>query len=279
MNCLFKNITPMFLIKSIGRFLRLLVSIIVFPRCYTRILCDSMKEKLKAVDTQEESCILEIDKFLHLNRADAYCAAKQIHFKRKTWKHTFLNLGDDSATMYLYCEHEGKKGPNELTSMLLDYVNHNREDEIKELILTSHGCPKIFFKWPQEKITTSAELPVDWDSVICNARKYSTPFSLRMMTYDDFKEMKAATDPFFLKTPKPPLQLKETRMLQVVKGESTLRIKNTYSGLWATHIVHSRQSLVPNLEIPALYQYNPEINPAKANDLAKLMAYLECPTN
>ncbi|KAJ8891972.1 hypothetical protein PR048_004537 [Dryococelus australis] len=247
------------------------------------------------------------------------CCKKEIHFKSKTRKHKFFvirlhaeltlshitsnvfysqqlwynifgvhNLGDDLATMYHYCEHEGKKGTNEVTSILLDYINHNREDKIKELVLTSDGSPcqnknrtmmhiiilpsRTYLPNDQDfslightkKITTSAELPVDWDSVICNARKYPTPFTLCIMRYDNFKDMKAATDPFFLKTPKPPLQLTEAR---VVKGESTLRFKNTYSGPWATHI------------IPALYQCNPRIKPAKANDLAKLMAYLECPAN
>ncbi|KAJ8888488.1 hypothetical protein PR048_007979 [Dryococelus australis] len=121
-----------------------------------------------------------------------------------------------------------RRDPTKVTSMLLDCINHNREDEIKELVLTSDGSSG------QNK----NKLPVDWDSVICNARKYPTPFSLLIMRYD-FKDMKAATDPFFPKTPKPPLQLKEARVVQVVKG----------------------------------------IKPAKANDLAKLMAYLECPAN
>ncbi|KAJ8892739.1 hypothetical protein PR048_005320 [Dryococelus australis] len=62
----------------------------------------------------------------------------------------------------------------------------------------------------KKKITTSAELPVDWDGVICSARKYPTPFFLCIMGYDGIQhDMKAATYPFFLKTPKPPLQLKE----------------------------------------------------------------------
>ncbi|KAJ8883576.1 hypothetical protein PR048_015420 [Dryococelus australis] len=335
-NCLFKNITSMFLRKSIDWFLRHLVSVLV-----------------TLADTQEESCILEKEKTLHLKRADAYRAAKKkytlrvkqgsIHFlsfdymqnlplphitinvvfcSRQLWYNIFgvHNLGDDSVTMYSYCEHEGKKGPNEVTSMLLDKINHNREDEIKELVLTRDRCPgqnnnsttmhfiyclahvlkvydKVTYIFPvrghtympndqdfslighKKKSTASAELPVDWDSVIFNARKCPTSFSLDIMRYDDFKDIKAETGPFFLKTPKSPLQIKEARVVQVVKGESTLRIKITHSGPWATQIVHSRQPLVPYLDIPALYQCNAGIKSAKANDLAKLMAYLECPAN
>ncbi|KAJ8888115.1 hypothetical protein PR048_007602 [Dryococelus australis] len=78
------------------------------------------------------------------------------------------------------------------------------------------------------------------------------------MRYDDFKDMKAATDPFFLKTPKPPYSSRRHEWYE-------------------TDIVHSRQPLVPYLVIPALYQYSPGIKPAKSNYLAKLLAYLECP--
>ncbi|KAJ8887858.1 hypothetical protein PR048_014076 [Dryococelus australis] len=275
-----------------------------------------MEQKIKAADTLEESFILEIEKTLHLKIADAYPKQGSIHFlsfdymqnlplphitsnvvfySLQLWNNIFgvHNLGEDSATVYHYCEREGKKGPNEVTPILRDYINHNREDEINELVLTSDGCPsqnknrtmmhfiyclvhllklydKVTYIFPVggKKITISTELPVDWDSVICNAKKYPTPFSLRIIIYDDFKYMKAATDPFFLKTLQVTLQLKETRVVQEVKGESTLSIKNTYSGQWTTHIVRSRQPLVPYLEIPAFYQCNPGIKHAKANDLA-----------
>ncbi|KAJ8876481.1 hypothetical protein PR048_020926 [Dryococelus australis] len=122
-----------------------------FPRSDICNLCDPMEQKMKTADTQEGSCILEIEKALHLKIADAYRAAKKKHTLRENqgsihaelapssdnnwqlWYNIFgvHNLGEDSATMYRFCEREGKKGRNEVTSMLLDYINHYREDEIK----------------------------------------------------------------------------------------------------------------------------------------------------
>lgn len=52
------------------------------------------------------------------------------------------NLGNNNVTMYTYCEHEGKKGPSEVTSMLLDYlVNLSLDEFPNELVLISDGCP------------------------------------------------------------------------------------------------------------------------------------------
>lgn len=50
------------------------------------------------------------------------------------------NLGDDSVKMYRYCEHEGRKGPNEVTSMILDYLN-NIQTDCDDQVLLRDGCP------------------------------------------------------------------------------------------------------------------------------------------
>ncbi|KAJ8886105.1 hypothetical protein PR048_012314 [Dryococelus australis] len=76
-------------------------------------------------------------------------------YSRQLW-HSIFEIHiicDDSTTIYRYCEHKGKKGPNKVTSMLLDYMKHFRKDEIKELCEVTRVCQMInnFFNQPNYK--------------------------------------------------------------------------------------------------------------------------------
>lgn len=57
-------------------------------------------------------------------------------------------------------------------------------------------------------------IPEIWDDIIRKARKYPSPFDLKV-SHDDFFDMKNEFKSSFLKTPKPPLKLQQVRMMMV----------------------------------------------------------------
>lgn len=146
-----------------------------YPRSDTCSFCDAIQQKLNAAKTPEEKSILETEKKIHLKQAEAFRNEKKkyilqakdgsitclsfdfmqnlplphiktnaVFYSRQLWYNLFgiHNLGDDSVTMYRYCENEGRKGPNEVTSMLLDYLKNIPIEKLTdELVLISDGCP------------------------------------------------------------------------------------------------------------------------------------------
>ena len=123
--------------------------------------------------------------------------------------------------------------------MLLDAINNLPDGKrYDELVLFSDGCPgqnknktilgrvslllspraETFLSYlpndqdfsligKKKKSTMKVEIPEMCDKIVEEARKHPSSFHLKIMTHEDFIDMKNAVEPFFLKTPKPLMKL------------------------------------------------------------------------
>lgn len=323
-----------------------------YPRSDTCSYCDSMELKIKTAMTDEQKQQLRNEKTLHLKKAEAfkedkkaykakaqmgeilclsfdfmqnlplpYIKTNAVFYARQLWQFVFgiHDLGSEVVTIYSYCEYIAKKGSNEVTSMLLDYLkNISPEGRPSELVLISDGCPgqnknmtmvrflytlihvfkmfeKITYLFPvrghsylpndqdfslieiKKRRLPCAEVPEDWDRVILSARQKPSPFKLRNLSTFDVKNIKKSTEAYFLKTPKPPLKLKNIRMLQFNGNDPFVKCRHSYRGPWQTSIVRNKKELSEVLTLDCLYIEPPCIAPAKLKDIKSLIPYLGNP--
>lgn len=131
----------------------------------------------------------------------------------------------------------------------------------------------------KKKKANIVTLPEHWDKVVQDARQHPSPFKLKIMTHEDFFDIRSAVEPLFLKTPKPPLKLQQVRMMLFDQHDIHVNLRKSYYGLWERHIVvnKSYKNTGNTLDIRKLYQSPPGIQPAKANNLRELIQYLENP--
>ncbi|KAJ8896344.1 hypothetical protein PR048_001688 [Dryococelus australis] len=197
----------------------------------------------------------------------------QHFYSHQLWRIVFgvHDLGSDSVTMFTY--HEGD-GNNEVTSMLLTYINNNNEP-LDNLVLISDSCcgqnknqtmvhvlftlVRCFHVFKtiaylfsvrghsylpidqgfslidkKKRHIESVELPEEWDNIIQEARKKPSPFSVINMHYP----------------------------------------RDTYHGPWQTCTVLKKPMLAV-LDLPPLYATHPPIAPVKKKDLQQLMSFVK----
>lgn len=325
-----------------------------YPRSDTCSFCDSMVLKIQCAKTDEEKRELEIQKTLHLKKAETfqnerrlfktkaqageilclsfdymqnlplpYIKTNSVFYARQLWQYVFgiHDVGSNNVTVYTYCENTAKKGSNEVTSILLDYLkNISPDGRPDELVLISDGCPgqnknmtmvrflyavihifkmlkQITYLFPvrghsylhndqdfslieiKKRKLPRAEVPEDWNKLILNARQNPSPFHLKELSTYDVKDIKKSTEDFFLKTPKPPLRLKQVRMLMINENDPFVKFRHTYHGHWYSSTVRNKNKLPEFLTLDCLYDEPPRVAPAKLKDLQNLMPYLNSPDN
>lgn len=201
-----------------------------YPRSDTCTICDSNRLSQLSTQSVTEKSQLDVEYKLHLKRAEAFTKYKQtyimrakegtvtcitfdfmqnlplphipsnvVYYSRQLWYNVFgvHNLADGSATMYRYLEHEGKKGPNEVISMIFHFINNflPETQRCNELVLISDGCPgqnknrtmvffiyclvhvlklfhKVTYLFP---IRGHSYLPNDQDFALIGVKKKKTP--------------------------------------------------------------------------------------------------------
>ncbi|KAJ8887489.1 hypothetical protein PR048_013704 [Dryococelus australis] len=176
-----------------------------------------------------------------------------VFYSHQLWHIVFgvHDLGSDSVTMFTYHEGDGRKGSNEVTSMLLTYINNknnlwinfchgqNKYQTMVHFLFTLVHCFHVF-KTVTHLFTVRGHnyLPNDQDfSLIAikkkkththtlnlsnyqkKARKKLSLFSVVNMHYCDFVNMKADMDDYFLKSPKFPLKIKSACMLYITEKD------------------------------------------------------------
>lgn len=224
------------------------------------------------------------------------------------------SLADDSASMFTYHEGIAKKGQNEVTSMLFYYLTRSVIITSRHLVLFSDGCPgqnknyvmihflymlvhclKLFdditYIFPirghsflpndqdfsiisKRKNVVTADIPQHWDNIIMQCREKPSPFNLVNMNQQHFFNFKLATDKFFLKNPKPAVQLKSLRMYRIQACNKFLEVRDSYSGPWRQCIIRNKTVFKSELELKILYDGLIPINPLKLKDLQTLCAVL-----
>ncbi|KAJ8874078.1 hypothetical protein PR048_024919 [Dryococelus australis] len=188
-------------------------------------------------------------------------------YNRKLWHNGFgvHDLGRESVTMFTYHEGDGRKGSNEVTSMLLTYTNNKNEPLDNFVLISDSFCGQnksqtMDFSLIDKKKRhiESVELPEEWDSIIQEARKKRSPFSVVNMRYRDFVNTKAATDDYIFKSPKLLLKIKSAHMLYITKKDFCLK-----------------KPMPAILDLPSLNKTHPPIAPVKKKDLQQLMPFLK----
>lgn len=241
-----------------------------------------------------------------------------VFFKSQLWYYVFgiHDLADDSASMYVYTEDVAKKGSNDVTSMLLHYLN-NTDLSKDHLVIFSDGCAgqnknhvmvyfqyllvhclKVFKKvthiFPirghsflpndqdfalieKKKRISSPEVPEHWDQLIRESREKPSPFTVINMTQDKFFDIQKACSPYFLKSPRPSLGLREARIIETISGSPYVKTRNTYSGAWTNCVVRNKKALGNFIDLQNLYQQPIPISSDKIKNIIALSSFLKNP--
>ncbi|KAJ8898049.1 hypothetical protein PR048_003409 [Dryococelus australis] len=262
-----------------------------FSRSGTCSICDTLAMKINNLNLLKRGKSLKQKIKVHLLNIEAFR-------KRKIFCRQAL-AGD------------GRKGSNEVTSMLLTDINNNNEPLDNCVLISDNCCGKnknqtiehclftlvhcfhvfktVTYLFPvrghsylpndqdfslidkKKQHIESVKLPEGWDSIIQESRKKQSPFSVVNIHYQDFVNMKAATDYYFLKSSKPPLKIVST---YVVHHRKTFMPEcETHHGPWQTCIV-LKKPMPAELDLPSLYATHPPIAPVKKKDLQQLMPFV-----
>lgn len=119
------------------------------------------------------------------------------------------------------------------------------------------------------------EAPNDWDSLIQTARQNPSPFEVVRMDQQHFFDFKSATEEYFLKSAKPPIQIKKVRQMIIKKNEPTVSVRDSYSGFWRSSIIRNKVRLPEAMTLKCAYSQSVKISPLKINNLKTLLQYLE----
>lgn len=162
------------------------------------------------------------------------------------------NDGNNTATMFSYDETVARKGQNEVASLLFQYLRRNEVTSknlilisdgcagqnknyvlMKFLYLLVHGLHMFesithvfpvrghsFLSCDQDfsliekhkKNTVTIEVPTAWDNVIKNARHNPSPFIVTNVDQSMIYNIADVVSPFFLKSARPPVNIKTARM-------------------------------------------------------------------
>jgi len=90
------------------------------------------------------------------------------YYMRQLWIHNFgvHNLATQEATMFLYGEHYGSKGPNEVISCLWDYFHQNMSEQTEAVHIFMDNCfaqcknkyIMAFWQWLSTKLDVKIQL-------------------------------------------------------------------------------------------------------------------------
>lgn len=317
------------------------------PRSDTCTVCDMLKRQISACTEETQQKRLKFDHTLHLKKADTFVKLKKqwkqksregsatvlsfdymqnlplphiqtntVFYCRQLWLYVFgvHNLSDDSASMYLYHEGIGKKGQNDVTSLLFHHLK-GLENPKEHLVLFSDGCSgqnknyvmvhflymlvhclkmfkQITYIFPirghsylpndqdfaiisKRKRKEAAETPAEWIDIISGCRESPSPFNVVNVERSMFFNIKEATDPYFLKTPKPAVALKNLRMYRIQEETSVFGVRDHYNSAWRSCIIRNKKKLPRELHFKASYPENLPINRNKMKDLRKLFDFIK----
>lgn len=83
------------------------------------------------------------------------------------------------------------------------------------------------------KKNLACKTPDEWIDWIRRAREIPSPFTLRRVTYDMFYNVhECISESFFLKTPRPKLNISKARMIEISSMQTDVKIWYLYTGNW-----------------------------------------------
>lgn len=318
------------------------------PRSDTCTMCDELLQKLNACSNEDEKRHLNIQKELHLRKAEAFYSLKRkwkrkaregkatvlsfdfmqnlplphlqtnaVFFARQLWYYVFgvHDLSNDDVSLYVYHECVGKKGQNDVTSLLFHYLHSKSDDLEDDLVLISDGCSgqnknyamvhflymlvhcfkmfqRITYIFPirghsylpndqdfsiveKKKRKATIETPEEWDNLLRSCRSKPSPFNVVNVDQSDLCNIKEAVQPFFLKNPRPAVKLKPARMFRITQEHQFLEIRDTYNGPWRSCMIRNLHKLPTELVLQKLYPGPLPLNSGKRKDLRNLYSVLK----
>ncbi|XP_065218739.1 uncharacterized protein LOC135844449 [Planococcus citri] len=221
----------------------------------------------------------------------------------------------DAGTMYCYHEGEAKKGCCDVTSMLFHYLKSFKNEKKDELYLFSDGCPgqnknhcMIYFSYMLVHVfrlykSITHAFPIrghsfldndtdfsniskrvrletiqtieEWNHVIEAARKKPS-FEVVHPETSDFHDMLSALQPYFLKTAKPALKLREIKMYRIRESTADIEVKYQYDEKkWSTCTIRNRKKLPDELDLKLMYEEPISVRGSKITDLKKLLPFVK----
>lgn len=319
------------------------------PRSDTCGTCDRYQSK-SGCDDPEEVKKLNIEKELHLIKAEKFYAIKRkyklkaradpenftcvsfdymqnlpmphirtnaVFYARQLWLYVFgvHNDGGNTATMFTYDETVGRKGQNEVASLLFKYLRSNDVTTanlilisdgcagqnknyvlMKFLYLLVHGlhmfksithvfpirghsflsCDQDFSLIEKHKRTETVEMPKEWKNVIRNARSKPSPFTVTDVNQSMILNVSEAVTSFFLNSARPPVKIKTARMLRYLIDEpGVVLVRQTYTGNWEKSLIRNKRDIPKEFQFNPLYNARLDITQGKKENLKDLQQYLK----
>lgn len=324
------------------------------PRSDTCGICDNLMQKRNLETDIEKRAGLETEKKLHLCKAEKFYQLKkhyrllarqnpeeyscisfdymqnlpvphirtnEVFYAIQMWYYVFgiHNEGNDAATMYCYDETVAKKGQNDVTSLLFQFLK-NHDLSQKNLILLSDGCAgqnknyvmmrflymlvhclrmfetivhifpvrghsflsndRDFSLIEKHKKTCTIEVPSEWDKIISEAREKPSQYELVKVKSNEIFDISTSMSSFFLKNPKPPVKIKTARMLRYdIKEPGYVLARQSYSGEWERSTIRNSKSLPRELSLTPNYEEAIALKPSKIRHLKSLAKFIRKPEN
>lgn len=99
------------------------------------------------------------------------------------------------------------------------------------------------------------------------------------MDQEHFFDIKSATEKYFFKNAKPPIQIKNIRLMVVKKNDPTISVRDTYHGFWRSCVIRNKCRLPDGINLKPAYTDSVKISPLKISNLKTLLGYLRKPEN
>lgn len=93
------------------------------------------------------------------------------------------------------------------------------------------------------------------------------------MKYDSFFDIHNSLGDYFLKTPKPPMKIKSTRMIKVSCEFADVKVRYSYTGNWYSIQIRNLKKSHFSINLLPLYSSPVEIKPAKIKDMRELVKF------
>ncbi|PSN52493.1 hypothetical protein C0J52_11211 [Blattella germanica] len=206
-------------------------------------------------------------------------SSNEVYYKRQLSVYAFNVhvLSNADSVFYVYPEHEGKKGSDDVCSLLHHFIYNYLSSDVKHLSLFCDSCGGqqknfTFFRFiynlvnvekKLESITvtfpirghsylendknmglvnskSTAIVPKDWASIIRNSRQNPSSFNVVEVDHSMFKCWTKFLDTKYVK--KSPFPSRPVREITIQRG-SLLRFRITYNGAWESVSITPRRNM------------------------------------
>lgn len=204
-----------------------------------------------------------------------FLPVQEMFYLRKLWFYVFniYDMKNNKAYFYTYAEGEANKGPNEVCSMVLSFIQNHMPNEVKELHVFSDACggqnrnhafcrllssltmtnrfnvvqqyypvrghsflpcDRMFGTLKREvRVHDRVYSPEEYKSMIQNAKKSDPTFQVESVTCDSILDFKKWWPQYFVKLPKSLENKKESFKISQCRQ---FVFKNTTSGYVETSV-------------------------------------------